>query len=237
VAERLAARFTANYKAHGKVGRALVATFGRPYLLAGLYKLPHDCCVFISPMLLKLLIKLLEEERPRLSDGLLVVGAILVTGLLQSLCLQQYFHRVYRVSYQTMAALNVAIYEKSLVISNTARAATTVGLTVNLISVDVETIASLCTYFQNLLWSAWFQIAVSMVMLYGLLGVSVLAGLATMFVLMGLNVRILRLVNRAQKANLKAKDERVKAVAEVLHAMRPVKARGDLRPKASPNLG
>ena len=41
--------------------------------------------------------------------------------MLQSLCLQQYFHRVYRVSYRTMAALNVAVYDKSLVITNTAR--------------------------------------------------------------------------------------------------------------------
>ena len=64
--------------------------------------------------------------------------------------LQQYFHRVYRVRYQSMAALNVAIYDKSLVISNTARNETTVGLTVNLISVDVETIATLFTYLQNL---------------------------------------------------------------------------------------
>ena len=40
---------------------------------------------------------------------------------MQSICLQQYFHRVYRVSYRTMAALNVAIYDKSLVITNTAR--------------------------------------------------------------------------------------------------------------------
>ena len=32
--------------------------------------------------------------------------------------------------------------------------------------------ASLAAYFQNLLWSAHFQIAVSMLMLYALLGVS-----------------------------------------------------------------
>ena len=88
---------------------------------------------------------------------------------------------------------------------------------------QVETIASLFTYFQNLLWSAWFQIAISMVMLYRLLGVSVLAGLAAMFALMGVNMLLLRRVKRAQRANLIAKDERVKAVAEVLHAMRPVK--------------
>ena len=53
------------------------------------------------------------------------MGAILTTGVLQSVCLQQYFHRVYRVSYRVMAALNVAIYDKSLVITNTARASTT----------------------------------------------------------------------------------------------------------------
>ena len=90
----------------------------------------------------------------------------------------------------------------------------------NLISVDVETIASLFTYFQNLLWSAWFQIAISMAMLYRLLGVSVLAGLAAMFGLMAFNMLLLRRVKKAQRANLLAKDERVKAVAEVRHAMR-----------------
>ena len=35
----------------------------------------------------------------------------------------------------------------------------------NLVSVDVETISVLFTYLQNLLWSAHFQIIVSMAML------------------------------------------------------------------------
>ena len=75
-----------------------------------------------------------QEETPQLEVGLGVVGAIFAVGLVQTLCLQQYFHRVYRVSYMTMAALNVTIYEKSLVISNTARSATSVGETVRRIS-------------------------------------------------------------------------------------------------------
>ena len=53
-------------------------------------------------------------------------------------------------------------------------------------------------------------------MLHQLLGVSIFAGLFCMFALMGLNVFLLRRVKAAQRANLKAKDERVKAVTEVL---------------------
>ena len=137
-AQDIAAEFKRHYARLHRVDAALVATVGRPYLKAALFKLPHDCIVFLTPMLLKLLIHLLEAEEPDLSEGLLIVGAIALTGVLQSVCLQQYFHRVYRVSYRVMAALNVAIYDKSLVITNTERAATTVGLTVNLISVDVR---------------------------------------------------------------------------------------------------
>ena len=119
-----------------------------------------------------------------------MVGALFLTGMVQTVCLQQYFHRVYRVSYNSMAALNVAIYSKALVISNAARTAHPIGQTVNLISVDVETISVLFTYLQNLLWSAHFQIIVSMAMLYQLLGVSVLAGIVTMLALMALNMQV-----------------------------------------------
>jgi ATP-binding cassette subfamily C (CFTR/MRP) protein 1 len=98
-AQRLARRFSANLRRHGKVWRALVATFGRQYLVAGLCKFPQDCCIFVSPFLLKRLIRVLEMEEPRLQDGLLIVCGILLTGLVQSFCLQQYFHRVYRVGY------------------------------------------------------------------------------------------------------------------------------------------
>ena len=66
------------------------------------------------------LIALLEQQHPNLADGLWAVFGIFATGIIQTICLQQYFHRVYRVSYNSMAALNVVIYDKSLVISNTA---------------------------------------------------------------------------------------------------------------------
>ena len=56
----IAKTFAANLKRTGKVSRALIATFWRPYLIAGLFKLPQDCCVFLSPLLLKMLIALMQ---------------------------------------------------------------------------------------------------------------------------------------------------------------------------------
>ena len=146
--------FQQHLHSHRRVATALVASFWRPYVTAGLFKLPQDVCVFISPMLLQRIIALMEEEEPLLRDGLVAVLGIFLTGMLQTLCLQQYFHRVYRVTYQVMAALNTAIYAKSLVISNAARSRHPIGATVNLVSVDVEAVSSLFNYLQNLLCSS-----------------------------------------------------------------------------------
>ena len=76
-AQDIAAEFTRHYARLKRVDAALVATVGRPYLKAALFKLPHDCIVFLTPMLLKALIHLLEAEEPNLSEGMLIVSAIL----------------------------------------------------------------------------------------------------------------------------------------------------------------
>ena len=147
-AHEIAVLFAANLRRRGTVARALISTFWRPFAVAGLWKLPQDCCVFVGPFLLKVLIPMIESETPSVRDGLLLVGAILLAGLVQTVCLQQYFVGAYRVSYCSMAAMNMAIYDKSLVLSNASRGKHSVGETVNLVSVDVETIAMLFAYVQ-----------------------------------------------------------------------------------------
>ena len=76
-AQDIAVQFTRHYARFKRVDAALAATVGRPYLKAALFKLPHDCIVFLTPMLLKALIHLLEADEPNLSDGMLIVSSIL----------------------------------------------------------------------------------------------------------------------------------------------------------------
>ena len=88
----IAAVFAAHLKQTGTVGRALTATLWRPYASAALFKLPQDCCVFVSPMLLKLLIGMMEEPEMQLESGLWIVLAILATGLVQTVCQHRRIH-------------------------------------------------------------------------------------------------------------------------------------------------
>lgn len=78
---------------------------------------------------------------------------------------------------------------QALLLSNSARKSSTVGEIVNLMSVDAQRFMDLMTYI-HMLWSAPFQIAVSLYFLWQTLGPSVLAGLGVMILLIPVNAVI-----------------------------------------------
>ena len=73
-----------------------------------------------------------------------------------------------------------------MVLTNSARKKSTVGEIVNLMSVDAQRFMDLMT-FLHIIWSAPFQIAVSMFFLWNILGPSVLAGLAVLILMIPIN--------------------------------------------------
>jgi len=77
-------------------------------------------------------------------------------------------------------------HEQALSMSNEARKTTTVGEIVNLMSVDAQRLQDAVGYLW-MIWSAPLQIAIAVYMLWRLLGISTLAGLAVMIVLIPLN--------------------------------------------------
>ena len=81
------------------------------------------------------------------------------------------------------------IHLQSLKLSNSARKTSTVGEIVNLMSVDAQRFMELTTYL-NMLWSAPFQMIVSLYFLWIILGPSVLAGVAIMILLIPINAFI-----------------------------------------------
>jgi len=70
--------------------------------------------------------------------------------------------------------------------SNEARKTTTVGEIVNLMSVDAQRLQDATGYLW-MTWSAPLQIAIAVYMLWSLMGVSVLAGLAVMILIIPIN--------------------------------------------------
>lgn len=81
--------------------------------------------------------------------------------------------------------------------SNEARKRSTVGEIVNLMSVDAQRLQDVACYVW-LVWSAPLQICLATALLWNLLGVSVLAGLAVMILILPVNGLLVSYQRRRQ---------------------------------------
>lgn len=147
---------------------------------------------------------------------------MLITAIVQTLILSQYFHRMFIVGMRIRTALIATIYRKAMCMSNASRKESTVGEIVNLMSVDAQRFMELTAYL-NMIWSAPLQIALSLYFLWEILGPSVLAGLAVMIILIPVNGYIANKVKTLQIKQMKNKDERVKLMNEVLSGIKVLK--------------
>ncbi|KAK2583563.1 hypothetical protein KPH14_009513 [Odynerus spinipes] len=200
---------------------ALCKAFGATFLFGAVLKLVQDIMTFISPQLLKLLIRFVSGHE-QLWKGFFYTILLLITAILQTLILSQYFHRMFLVGLRIRTALIAAIYRKALRMSNSARKESTLGEIVNLMSVDAQRFMDLTAYI-NMIWSAPLQIVLALYFLWEKLGPAVLAGLAVMIVLIPVNALIANKVKTLQIRQMKSKDDRVKLMNEVLNGIKVLK--------------
>ncbi|CAG2101456.1 unnamed protein product [Medioppia subpectinata] len=90
------------------------------------------------------------------------------------------------------------------------------------ISVDIQRILDF-VLLANLVWSAPFQIAIALVLLWRQLGAASLAGLVFLVILMPFNAYMANKVRKYQVIQMEAKDQRVKLMSEILNAIKVLK--------------
>lgn len=98
----------------------------------------------------------------------------------------------------------------------------TSGEVVNLMTVDAQRLQDTMSYIA-MLWSGIFQIALSLVYLFQLLGPAMFAGVAVMTLQIPITAKVTMISRRLQKNVMKVKDERVKVENEVLGGMKIIK--------------
>ncbi|XP_069315906.1 ATP-binding cassette sub-family C member 2 isoform X2 [Eulemur rufifrons] len=202
--------------------KALFKTFYIVLLKAFLLKLVHDIILFLNPQLLKLVISFASDRDAYAWTGYVYAILLFVVALLQSLCLQNYFHFCFELGVKIRTTIIASVYKKALTLSNLARKQYTVGETVNLMSVDAQKLMDV-TNFIHMLWSSLLQIVLSIYFLWAELGPSVLAGVAVMVLLVPVN-GILTTKNRnIQVKNMKNKDKRLKIMNEILSGIKILK--------------
>jgi ABC transporter transmembrane region len=118
--------------------KALALSFGKEFLLAGLLKFVHDCCIFVGPQVLNAMIYYLRDADAPISRGLGLTALVTLSQLVMSFCLRHYFFACYMAGLKIRTAIVVAVYEKALKLAAGERQTRTVGEITNLMSIDAN---------------------------------------------------------------------------------------------------
>ncbi|POR37584.1 ABC transporter [Tolypocladium paradoxum] len=204
------------------IWRALFHGFGRAYVQALLFKAGADIFSLLQPQLLRSLMSFVGSRQGNLSNGIAIASAMFLVSVAQSLCLHQCFQRLSYTGIKVKSALLSTVYAKSLKLSNGARAAKSTGDIVNLMALDTQRLQDAIQFSQHL-WSAPLQMILCVASLYQLLGLSMLAGVAVMILMIPINRFLTRAIKTLQKQQMQNKDARSNLIAEVIKMMKSLK--------------
>ncbi|PGH07414.1 hypothetical protein AJ80_07999 [Polytolypa hystricis UAMH7299] len=205
---------------------ALFKAFSAPYFRGAVIKCGSDILAFVQPQLLRLLITFVRSYRTDNPEpvvrGVAIALAMFGVSVSQTTFLHQYFQRAFETGMRVKSSLTAMIYTKSLRLSNEGRASKSTGDIVNHMAVDQQRLSDL-TQFGIQLWSAPFQIVLCMASLYQLVGISMLAGIGMMILMIPLNGVIARMMKILQIKQMKNKDQRTRLMTEILNNMKSIK--------------
>ncbi len=199
----------------------LVRLLGKEFLLSGLFKLINDICVFAGPLLLTLILFFLDTPGWRLWLGCLLAIGLCVSAVMQTLAINAYFFRLYRLGVQSRSALGHMLLRK-LFASQRSNKTHSLGALSTLFSVDAARVLDSLAYM-HMVWSAPLQIGVSVYLLYGQLGVATFAGLGVIVLLLPFNFLIAKSLGNVQEKLMACKDSRMAKIVEVFQGIRILK--------------
>ena len=184
---------------------AILRAYGKTYAIAGIFKACQDVLAFVQPQLLRKLLSFVNNFEKGSSSpvkGFAIAGTMFLISVIQTSFLHQYFQRSFEFGMRTKSGLTAAIYKKSLWLSNDGRQAKSTGDVVNLMSVDTQRLQDVAQYGQ-IIWSAPFQIIICLASLYNLVGMSMLAGIGIMIIMIPVNGLISRVMKNYQRQQMK----------------------------------
>lgn len=202
--------------------RVLWRCYRRPFMGSMALTLSWMCMFFVGPIILYMLITYMNSEHQSVRYGLTLVASMLVGKCLEPLFKFQAAFWNQKLGLRMWAAVGSAVYKKTLTLSNRARQERSVGEITNIMSSDVQRLLTLVWYVQQGLVLP-IQVVVATVFLYKVVGLSIVAGLMSLTVVMSGNVLLVGLMRKYRGRLLQAKDDRMRATVECFGNMKMVK--------------
>nr|APD26508.1 ATP-binding cassette transporter subfamily C member 1 X1 protein [Brachionus koreanus] len=207
------------------LGFCLFGIHAKKIILASTLVLTHDIFDLTGPLILDGLIKFISNNEYSNTVGYFLVLLLFIRLVVMSMCLQHSYNYAFLAAVQTRSALMHLIYKKNLRLSTESKRKATTGEILNLMQVNTQIFIELSQYGHQV-WSAPLKIALSSILLWVYIGPAVLAGIATMIVLVLFNSVFMTKYTKAESEKLKFKDIKMKILNEVLNGIKVIKFYG-----------
>nr|KAG5699775.1 hypothetical protein BaRGS_013495 [Batillaria attramentaria] len=203
--------------------RVIIKMFGKDFAVCYIQKVASDLILLLSPVLLGVLMTYLET-RPegREWQGYVLCVGMFFTIIAKSILFAHSMFESTRIGIRIKSTLIGAVYKKALTMNNSAKNAATVGEVVNLMSVDAQRILDMMNIF-FFAFTVPVQVIVAIVLLYLVIGPSILAGVLLLVILMPVNIYVVSRQRVLQNNNLSFKDARIRLYNEVLGGIKVLK--------------
>ncbi|XP_028724042.1 multidrug resistance-associated protein 4 [Peromyscus leucopus] len=206
--------------------KAIIRCYWKSYLLLGIFTLIEESIRVVQPVFLGKIIEYFEKYDPDDSVALHTAygyAAVLsVCTLFLGILHHLYFYHVQCAGMRLRVAMCHMIYQKALRLSNTAMGKTTTGQIVNLLSNDVNKFDQV-TIFLHFLWAGPLQAIAVTILLWMEIGISCLAGMAVLVILLPLQSCIGKLFSSLRGKTAALTDARIRTMNEVITGMRIIK--------------
>ncbi|CCH41464.1 Multidrug resistance-associated protein 1 [Wickerhamomyces ciferrii] len=200
---------------------ALMKVSGLQVLAAISYECVNDVLSLAEPQLLRILIKFFDEEKPYIY-GFLVAFGLFASSITETALTNKFFISIYEVDLGTKSSLMTLIYHKALKLSPESKKNRTTGDIINHMSVDVSRIQDLSSYFQMIVGTP-VKLVLVLASLYQILGVSTIAGIITMAIMIPINTSVSKRLKKLHKTQMKYKDDRTRVTSELLTSIKSIK--------------
>ncbi|XP_037656319.1 multidrug resistance-associated protein 4 isoform X4 [Choloepus didactylus] len=206
--------------------KAIIKCYWKSYLVLGIFTLIEEATKVIQPIFLGKIISYFENYDPTDSVALytayICATVLTVCTLILAILHHLYFYHVQCAGMRLRIAMCHMIYRKALCLSNAAMGKTTTGQIVNLLSNDVNKFDQV-TIFLHFLWAGPLQAIAVTVLLWMEIGISCLAGMAVVLILLPLQSCFGKLFSSLRSKTATFTDVRIRTMNEVITGIRIIK--------------
>lgn len=206
--------------------KAIIKCYWKPYVVLGIFTLIEEGIKVIQPIFLGKIIAYFENYDPTdsvaLREAYIYATMLTACTLIFALLHHLYFYHVQCAGMRLRVAMCHMIYRKALRLSNVALGKTTTGQIVNLLSNDVNKFDQV-TIFLHFLWAGPLQAVAVTALLWMEIGISCLAGMAVLIILLPLQSCIGKLFSSLRSKTAAFTDVRIRTMNEVITGIRIIK--------------